>query len=541
MANTDIVFKVSVDENGQGAKSLSDLKREFKDLQSELSKTKEGTDEYYQVLNKLGKIKDDMGDLRDEISALNPEGKVQAFTNVASKLASGFQAATGAAALFGVESAELEKTLLKVQAATAFAEGIRNVAGLTDAFKVLKTAIMSINPVMLIITGSIAAITAAYVLWEKVLSDTARSDAKLNDQLERQKNLQEEINDEISRNLELDKLRAESQSQVLKLELDAEIKRYAALRTRQLLLQQVSDKSEEQVEELKKLDKEEADSYNNLIKLKIQLSRQLRKEQDDALEADKKRNQEIAKQRKDDFAAQQKLEADAVDHNIKVRQSEREQLSQMNRDYLTSDQEDELAAYEESERIRLQKISDAEADAKKEVELAKLVNDAKRQAADNYFSAAQGLSDAYFNSELASAQGNEKAINDIRKKQFQVEKAFSIARAVIDGYRAVQAALVIPPPAGPILAASNAILAAANVAKIASTQFNSGAASTGNTVSAPASAPAPINTSVPFINRQDQTNLSPSGYNLNNKVYVTETDISSAQRRVNKIKAQSSY
>ena len=53
-------------------------------------------------------------DLRDTISALNPEGKVAAFSNAAGKIAGGFQAAAGAAALFGVQSEELEKTLLRV-------------------------------------------------------------------------------------------------------------------------------------------------------------------------------------------------------------------------------------------------------------------------------------------------------------------------------------------------------------------------------------------------------------------------------------------
>jgi hypothetical protein len=133
----EIGFQVKV----SGADSLSSLKKEFKDLQAELEKTEVGTEQYTKTLAKLGRVKDDIGDLKDTINALNPEGKVAAFQNVAGKLAGGFQAATGAAALFGVKSEELEATLLRVQAATAFAEGITSLAGLSDAFNVVGTVI----------------------------------------------------------------------------------------------------------------------------------------------------------------------------------------------------------------------------------------------------------------------------------------------------------------------------------------------------------------------------------------------------------------
>ena len=126
MAKEEIALSVSVD-TGNGAKSLKSLKQEFKDAQKELDGLTVGTKEYVQQLAKLGKIRDEIGDLNQEINAFNPEGKVKAFGNVIGGLASGFQAAQGAAALFGGESKALEKTLLKVQAATAFAEGIKEI------------------------------------------------------------------------------------------------------------------------------------------------------------------------------------------------------------------------------------------------------------------------------------------------------------------------------------------------------------------------------------------------------------------------------
>ena len=131
MAKKELAFEASVDI-GNGAKSIKTLKQDYKEAQQELNGLTVGTQEYIKQLEKLGGIKDSIGDLNAEIAAFNPEGKVAAFGNVIGGLASGFQAAQGAAALFGAEGEELQKTLLKVQAASAFADGIKGVAALKD-------------------------------------------------------------------------------------------------------------------------------------------------------------------------------------------------------------------------------------------------------------------------------------------------------------------------------------------------------------------------------------------------------------------------
>ena len=120
MADKEVAIKINVDADG-GAKSLSELKKEFKETQKTLEGLTVGTKEYVNTLSRLGGIKDDIGDLNDTIKTFNPEGKVQAFGNVMGGVASGIQGAVGAMALFGVESEETQKMLLKVQAASAFA------------------------------------------------------------------------------------------------------------------------------------------------------------------------------------------------------------------------------------------------------------------------------------------------------------------------------------------------------------------------------------------------------------------------------------
>jgi hypothetical protein len=131
-------FEIDVN-TGDSVKSLSDLKKEFKEIQNELTGLQPGTQKYIDTLKRLGSVKDEIGDLRDEIGAFAGEGaKFGAVQKAIGGIASGFQAAQGAAALFGSESEDLQKSLLKVQAAMALAEGVKGIAEMGDAFKIVK-------------------------------------------------------------------------------------------------------------------------------------------------------------------------------------------------------------------------------------------------------------------------------------------------------------------------------------------------------------------------------------------------------------------
>ena len=133
----EVIVKPKVD--GEGIKSLSDLKKEFKDLQSQLSGLEQGSTEYINTLKKLGAVKDEIGDLRAEIQGFaGADAKFKAIAGAVQGFAAGFEAAKGAAALFGAETEDVEKALLKVQAAMALAQGIEGVVALQDQFKILK-------------------------------------------------------------------------------------------------------------------------------------------------------------------------------------------------------------------------------------------------------------------------------------------------------------------------------------------------------------------------------------------------------------------
>ncbi len=138
------VIEIDVKTNISGAKSLSDLKSEFKELQKELSGLDQGSEQYIATLKRLGQVKDDIGDLRSEIEGFaGADKKFAAIGNVVGGLTNGFQAAQGAAALFGQDNEALNETMVKLQATMALTQGIQGLAGMGDSLKVVGSLLKS--------------------------------------------------------------------------------------------------------------------------------------------------------------------------------------------------------------------------------------------------------------------------------------------------------------------------------------------------------------------------------------------------------------
>ena len=530
----DIVLGIKV----EGAQSLSSLKKEFKDLQTQLEKTTEGTDEYYRVLSKLGKAKDDIGDLKSQINALNPEGKVQAFQNIAGKIAGGFQAATGAAALFGVKAEEVEATLLKVQAASALAEGITSIAGLSDAFVTLGTVIKTqVVTAFSTLSGAIAAtgIGALVVALGVLIYKTQEYNESIEEEYGKQQKLNEELqktNDLYLKQAAIRENARNAQKGGLN-DLERELK----------LLEAKGAKDEEIA--AKKQQIIDAEIFNLKVrrstvegdaKLETELSEQIKDKETErtAITLDLERRKREARKETHEEAKRQAieqlptLEPKGFDDLAKKQEEDAEKRKKFLEDY-------------EAETIRINRAIAAENERarQEDLRLEKEQIDAKRAAQESALAAISSISQAYFNIQLNSVKGNAAEELKIKKKQFEVDKALSIARATIDGIRSVQAALTIPPPAGQILAGANAILAAANIAKIASTKFDSGSTTISASVpSTGGSIAQPINPVAP-VRQQDQTNLNAQGYVT--KVIVVEKDITDTQNRVNRLKVQASY
>lgn len=146
MATEQIAFKVTTDTS-QTEKSVKSIKTELREATQEAlnlsRKFGDTSAEALQAQQRVANLKDEIGDFKQRVEALNPDAKFKAFSQSLQGVAGGFAGLQGAIGLFGTESAELEKQLLKVQSALALSEGLNSVLESKDAFKNLAVVIKS--------------------------------------------------------------------------------------------------------------------------------------------------------------------------------------------------------------------------------------------------------------------------------------------------------------------------------------------------------------------------------------------------------------
>jgi hypothetical protein len=124
--------------------NTASLKAQLREAQNEVQALSEkfgaASKEAVNAAKKAAELKDAIGDAKALTDAFNPDAKFNSLSKSISGVLNGFQAFEGALALVGVESEDVQKTLLKVQGAMALTEGINGVLEAKDAFKILKIA-----------------------------------------------------------------------------------------------------------------------------------------------------------------------------------------------------------------------------------------------------------------------------------------------------------------------------------------------------------------------------------------------------------------
>jgi hypothetical protein len=135
-----IVFETEV-KTGNSATSVKSVKAELRQLKTEMAGLEIGSQQFTNMAQRAGQLEDAIGDANAAVKAFNPEAKFQAFAGVLGGVANGFSVVQGTMALFGSENEEVEKAILKTQAAIAIATGINGLMGMKDAFVILGTVI----------------------------------------------------------------------------------------------------------------------------------------------------------------------------------------------------------------------------------------------------------------------------------------------------------------------------------------------------------------------------------------------------------------
>lgn len=117
----------------EAQKAVTSVQEEFGELSAEA----------LQAAKYTAQLKDKIQEAREVTELFDPGKKFQVATNAITALAGGFSAVQGAMGLFGSESEQVEKTLLKVQSAMALSQGLSTIADSAKDFQRLGAVIQS--------------------------------------------------------------------------------------------------------------------------------------------------------------------------------------------------------------------------------------------------------------------------------------------------------------------------------------------------------------------------------------------------------------
>jgi hypothetical protein len=118
------------DSVGKAAEKTKTLKQELRELKNELASGSLTGKAFDEATARAGKLSDTIIDVNNRVKALATDGAdvvLRGFGDMATGIVGGFAAAQGAMALFGSENEDLQKTLVKLQGATALLNGLQQV------------------------------------------------------------------------------------------------------------------------------------------------------------------------------------------------------------------------------------------------------------------------------------------------------------------------------------------------------------------------------------------------------------------------------
>jgi hypothetical protein len=140
MAKTTAAIEVEVLPKGGADTVVKNFKTQLREAKLEAQQMVitfgEFSIEALAAQKKVAELADKMDDFNDRVKALNPD-KFAKVQTVVQGISRGFQVGQGAMALFGAESEDLQKQLVKVQGAMALADGLEGLGKVQQQFKTL--------------------------------------------------------------------------------------------------------------------------------------------------------------------------------------------------------------------------------------------------------------------------------------------------------------------------------------------------------------------------------------------------------------------
>jgi hypothetical protein len=235
---------IDIKVQGNADEAVGSLRSQLRQAQADVAALSEKfgatSREAVEAAKRAGQLKDRIADAKALTDAFNPDAKFKSLSASLAGVAGGFAVVQGGMALLGTESKEVEKTLLKVQAAMALSQGLQTIGESVDSFKqlgaVVKSytivqristaaqavfnAVMAANPIGAVVVAVTALIAAGYALvkmFQASSEETKRSEQahkalgkELKNQVEAQKNAT--IEADLSRDAQLKMAKASGKS-----------------------------------------------------------------------------------------------------------------------------------------------------------------------------------------------------------------------------------------------------------------------------------------------------------------------------------------
>jgi hypothetical protein len=137
----DVIVKVKIDGSSNTVSEVKNIKSEIKSLQSDLIKAQQEFGNFspqaIKIAKSIGSLKDNIADANALSKKLGDGSTFESLNGAVGSVAAGFSALTGAAALFGAEGQDVQKTLLKVQGALALSQGLQGLKDARENFQAL--------------------------------------------------------------------------------------------------------------------------------------------------------------------------------------------------------------------------------------------------------------------------------------------------------------------------------------------------------------------------------------------------------------------
>ena len=234
MAQENVGININV--QGNAVESIGNVKKALKEANAELINAQSNFGDYSQeaiaAAKRVAELKDKISEARETADLFDPGKKFQAFAGAVNAVAGGFTAVQGALGLIGVESEEVQKSLLKVQSALALSQGLNAITDsakdfqrlaatlkkdVVSAFNAVKTAIGATG-----IGALLLALGAIVTFWDDIkeaVSGVSQEQKKLTEDTNKNVKAQQEKLSAIDSQENILKLQGKSEREILDIKI----------------------------------------------------------------------------------------------------------------------------------------------------------------------------------------------------------------------------------------------------------------------------------------------------------------------------------